>query len=74
MRLIKVTIPFLLLLVMPVFPSNGITRTPHRAFLSDQVWAINERLTKLETVRLTTYKGEKSNLEWDEWLFIVERQ
>lgn len=73
MRLNKVRIPFLLLLAMPIFPSNGVSLTTPGTFLPDQIWPTDGRLTKLESVRFPAYEGEKSNLEWGEWVFIIER-
>ncbi|SFC71213.1 hypothetical protein [Spirosoma endophyticum] len=74
MRRTKVRLPFLFLLVMPVLPSNGVSVTVPRRFLPDQVWATNGRLNQVRVDQFSPYTGEKRNLEWGEWLFIVERQ
>ena len=73
MRRTNVCLLFLFLLVMPVLPSHGVSVTLPRKVLFDQLRATNERLKQVEADQFHTCTGEKRNLEWGEWLFIVER-
>ena len=72
MRRTKVRLLFLFLLMMPVLPSNGVGMTMR--FLPIQVWSTNGRLNQVETDQFPIKMGDKRNMEWGEWLFIVERQ
>ncbi|WP_461114031.1 hypothetical protein [Spirosoma jeollabukense] len=73
MRRTNVRLLFLFLLAMPVLPSHGVSVTLPGRVLFDQLWATHERLNQVETDQFNTCTGEKRNLEWGEWLFIVER-
>ena len=69
MSRIRVLLIVILVMAMPILPSQGVGMTQ----LSRQASATNGRLYQLEAERCFGIQGQSETHEWGEWIFIVDR-